>query len=155
MSIADLLWESGWADPSSSNRIPGVVPPYPRGIYFKTPSGCLKTQILPNLHHLPLCWKRGGSFFMGRCGLSSNFYLFQSKPIPESGELSLAFLVTGSISVVLGDLLLNFSYRLCAFWRKSLLPLGLRFLFRSSTHNFFFLILIIYFIKIIYFFMVT
>lgn len=41
------------------------------------------------LYQLQLSEKSGSSFFIGRHNLSSNLYIFQSQPLPESVPLSL------------------------------------------------------------------
>lgn len=62
-----------------------VVPPYPWGICSKIPSGCPESQIIANPNQLlQFHQKCDSNFFIGKCSLSRNVYIFHSKPIPES-----------------------------------------------------------------------
>lgn len=61
---------------------------------------------------LQLCWKCSTSFFIGRYHLSSQFYIFQSKPMLKSKYPLLA--VNALFPSFQGNLLLK-SYRLNAF----------------------------------------
>lgn len=62
-----------------------TVPPDPQGLSSMTPSGGLTLRGAPNPNPLlQLCQKCGGSFFIGRCSLFSDFSLFQAKHAPVS-----------------------------------------------------------------------
>lgn len=57
--------------------------------YVLRPQGMLAPWIELNPVQPQPRWRCGRSFFVGRCSLSSDFYVFQSKPVPESVYRSL------------------------------------------------------------------
>ena len=67
--------------------------------------------------------------------LSSHFYIFQSKPIPDSLEPSLTCTKWLAVTCV-RDPWWKSAYRLHTFWGNMLLSFQTRFLFVSFTHEF-------------------